>query len=114
MKRSTRSSSKVSSDFIWVEFTSVNGKPGWLYGKDPSHIAFERDNDFIMVKTNDLASLCESKVDLKNIVNSPSEALYRAYTRKGRKDVISKIKMQDLFEIKSSIMKKTGPYSTNW
>lgn len=97
----------LSSQFLWVEFKNVQGKLGWLYGKN-GYIAFYHPyflneaplpypNDrFIVVKTEDFAKLCE-KLCTKGKTNSPKDALYKRYTRAGRKDEISIITMQDVY-----------------
>ena len=85
-KKINRSDKSKNDDFIWVEFKNVRGDNGWLYGKNDL-IAFYRESDssFYIVKTKDLAQLCESICDKKRVYYS-NEALYHRYTRAGRKD----------------------------
>ena len=79
---------------------NVNGNKGWLYGENDL-LAFYRNSDssFYVVRTKDLAELCEKICDNKRVFY-PSEALYHRYTRSGRKDVLSMIKFEDLLKIK--------------
>lgn len=104
-KRISRSDTEEQEEFIWLEFNNVQGKKGWLFGA-ADIIAFERNKDFILVKRKDLAEYAKKKCDIKNIVDKSSKALYKGYQRKGRKDLISLIKMKDLFEIKHRIWPK--------
>ena len=102
----------VSSQILWVEFKNVQGKEGWLYGKN-GYVAFYHpfhqprlnskfygssySDYFIVVKTSEFAKFCE-KLCVKGRTNNPKDALYKRYTRDGRKDEISMITMQDVYD----------------
>ena len=104
-KKNSRNDSDVDDNLVWVEFKNVSGKNGWLYGKSTC-IAFEREHDFVIVKRSLLLNFCENKVE-KNKVSFSRDALYKQYTRDGRKDLLSIVKMQDIMkEIKFFIWKK--------
>jgi hypothetical protein len=96
-KKIKRSDSQASDEFIWVEFLNVAGKGGWLVGA-AQYIAFERENDFVMVNRHLLWKLCLKIIDQNERVESSKDALYKIYQRKGRKDEISIIKFSDIFE----------------
>ena len=98
-KKITRTDSNTGDEYIWVEFVNVRGDKGWLYGKNDL-LAFYRtsDSSFYVVRTEDLAKLCEKLCDNKKVF-SPQNALYHRYTRAGRKDVIAMIKYEDLSKI---------------
>ena len=98
-KKISRTNFSADSDFIWVEFVNVRGDKGWLYGKNDL-LAFYRtsDSSFYVVRTKELAELCEKLCDNKRVY-SPQNALYHRYTRAGRKDVISMIRYDDLSKI---------------
>lgn len=81
---------------VWIEFKNVNGNNGWLYGT-ATVIAFEREKDFIIVSREKLKTLCESLIDTNNATTDKFGCLYKAYTRENRKDLISKIKFEDIF-----------------
>ena len=104
-KKVNRSHSNTNDDFIWVEFKNVRGDAGWLYGENDL-VAFYReiDTSFYVVKTSELAELCEQLCDNK-VVYYSSDALYHRYTRAGRKDVLSMIKFEDLFKIRYNKIK---------
>ena len=95
MKKVSRSDKKANTDLVWIEFQNVAGKKGWLYGK-ADLISFERENDFVLVSRKKLLELCEKLVNKKNKVDNAYEALYNSYTRIGRKDIVSQIKMDDV------------------
>jgi len=94
MKKISRASNKFSSDLVWVEFKNVSGKDGWLYGKS-QYIAFEREDDYVIVYRKKLLDFCEKNVKKEKVFYS-KDALYKMYTRDGRKDIISIIRMDDL------------------
>jgi len=104
-KRLNRGDGKEQDEFIWLEFKNVQGKAGWLCG-NTDVIAFERDNDFVLVKRKDLLELALKICDIKHIVNKSTQALYKGYRRKGRRDLISLIKMSDILKIDHRIWKK--------
>jgi hypothetical protein len=104
-KRLNRGDGKEQDEFIWLEFKNVQGKSGWLCG-NTNVIAFERNNDFILVKREDLLDMAKSKCDLNKRVSNSRDALYKGYQRKGRNDLISLIKMSDVLSIKHRVWDK--------
>lgn len=96
-KRINRSDKEEQDDLIWLEFKNVQGKLGWLTGYTDI-IAFERDKDFILVHRKNLLYWAERVCELNNLVIYSKDALYKGYTRKGRKDLISIVKMSDLMK----------------
>lgn len=105
-KKISRLSENSNEDFVWIEFKNINGNNGWLYGVS-DFIAFERKADFVIVPKKPLILLCERIVNKTIKVDKTSEALYSIYSRKGRKDEISLIKMKDILDnIKTTIWKK--------
>jgi len=104
-KKISRSDSKYQSDFVWLEFKNVQGKHGWLWcGADI--IAFERDDDFVLFRRQELLHWAMEKCKTRTLVENSRDALYKGYTRKGRKDLISIVKMKDMMEIYHKIWKK--------
>jgi hypothetical protein len=93
-KKISRNSSSFSDDLVWIELKNVIGNDGWLYGCS-DYIVFERENDFVIVPRVNLIKICDSLITNER-VNSSSEALYKLYTRKNRKDLLSIIKMSDI------------------
>lgn len=85
-------------DEIWVEFKNVQGYDGWVLGK-AELIAFDmpEKKGFYIVKRKDLFSLSRSIVE--KVFVQKNEAFRKLYRRKGRKDVITKINLDNLLTI---------------
>lgn len=98
-KRIKRSDKDEQNELTWVELRNVRGKIGWLFGK-ADLIAFEKEKSFLFVKRLDLLALVNKKVDLVKKVSNPKDALYKIYTRVGRKDKLTLIPTKDIEEIK--------------
>ena len=94
-KRKSRGSDEYDDEYAWVEFKNVQGKKGWLYGK-ADKIAFEIESGFLMVDRAELVKWCEEKVDFTRFARKAHTAIYKVYTRKGREDLISRIKIEDV------------------
>jgi penicillin-binding protein-related factor A (putative recombinase) len=105
-KKVTRYDDNVIDDKIWVEFKNVSGNKGWLYGASDI-IVFERKDDYVLVSRKKLLEYCDNKIDKTKIVSEARNALYKIYTRDGRRDAISMIEMDGLISsIKPTIWKK--------
>jgi len=89
---------KHSSDVeqIWVELKNVRGKTGWLYG-EATHICFDVPlvNKMVMVERKELAAYIAENCT-KEFVKK-DEAYLKLYTRQGRADILTFIKLYDLF-----------------
>lgn len=94
-KKINRKDEDCTDELLWVEFKNVAGNDGWLKGK-AQYIAFERENDFILVRRKALLGLCSAIIDFKKNVDKAQDALYSIYRRKNRKDEISIIKFSDI------------------
>jgi hypothetical protein len=105
-KKIKRSDDAVNDDLIWVEFKNVAGRRGWLYGK-ADIIAFEREENFILVNRKLFARLCEKLCDLTKINEDVRTPLYTGYQRRNRQDILSLIKITDITDnIKYSTLPK--------
>ena len=95
-KRTSRNSGRYSDDWVWIEFKNVIGKDGWIKGK-ADFIAFEFENSFLIVKRAELRELCKKLIkDTKTRVTRAKDAKYLLYTRHGRKDLVTQIKLSDI------------------
>lgn len=104
-KRLQRADEAQQEKFIWVEIRNVRGKVGWLFGK-ADLIAFEKEKTFFFVKRLDLLAIINQKVNLVARVKSAKDALYKIYTREGRKDKVTLLPAQDIESIKFMEWKK--------
>jgi hypothetical protein len=106
-KRKKRTDESVDYSVIWLEFLNGHGGEGWLTKEGGcSHIAFELENEFLLVGRKDLKDLSEKLCDLEKKVDSAKKALYCGYKRFGRRDLLSLIKTEDLRQIQHSIWPK--------
>jgi hypothetical protein len=104
-KRINRTDSGTQINYTWVELRNVRGEIGWLFGK-ADLIAFEKETSFIFVKRLDLLAVVNKKVNLVAKVRDPKSALYKIYTRDGRKDKLTLLRTSDIEEIKFMEWKK--------
>lgn len=94
-KRIQRNDDNLQNNFIWVELRNVRGEIGWLFGKTDL-IAFEKEKTFFFVKRLDLLAVVNKKVNLTAKVKSAKDALYKIYTRGGRKDKLTLLPISDI------------------
>ena len=104
-KRVARKDDDVQDELVWLEFKNVQGKFGWLYGK-ADWIAFEREDDFVLVKRSDLALMGEKLCAVGDRVSTGKDALYKGYQRRGRKDLLSIVKMSDVLKLSHQLWTK--------
>jgi hypothetical protein len=114
--------SHINKGCVLLEVRNVRGNNGWLYGR--SHgIAFEREEDFIYIETEDLINLFNEKVDnwdgekrdVKNWdnvitykVDDPRLVYYRTINRKpsGRDDIFAYFPLSDINPLIKTIIPK--------
>ena len=94
LKKVSRSDRNFSHDKTWVEFQNVRGSDGWLKCCS-DFIAFEQVDHFLVVSREDLLNYCLDSVR-QETVHISSEAFYKMYSRKGRRDVISLISLNEM------------------
>jgi len=102
-KKTARGDVKVNDEWTWIEFKNVLGRKGWLYG-EADFIGFEREDDFLLINRQKLIEYCDEKVDLETIVAKAYNAEYKGYQRKGRKDLITRVRMDDLANLEGNII----------
>jgi hypothetical protein len=100
-KKTARQNKQFNDKWVWIEFKNVQGKDGWVYGSS-NFIAFERKDDFVIVNRvtlrNWLSRSNAARFDLPPVKNS-WEAKYRVYSRKGRRDQLTQVKMSDILKL---------------
>jgi len=97
-----------------VEFKNVKGDNGWMYGK-AEYIAFDMPEvgGFVMVRTQELARLCEKIVE--PVFVTKQEATRKYYQREGRQDVISRLELQDIQRLISfKVLNYAEPQGSKW
>ena len=103
--RVSRSDSSTQDERRWLELNNVAGRVGWLLAERLDYLAFERLDDFIIVRREDLKELAESLCQFE-YVDSPIEALYNLYQRRGRKDLLTVIRTDDMLALDHRIWDK--------
>lgn len=83
---------------ILVELKNVQGKDGWCSKSGPQWVAFDFNLFFLHVKNDDLLKLVKKKCDLKNLVAKCDQALYKGYSRKDRKDLMTLVSLTDVIK----------------
>ena len=106
-KRIGRADADEQDTIVWLEYKNVQGKKGWLVS-EVDILAFERDDDFILIKRKALLKLANKLCNLDDMVDKSSDALYKGYTRKGRQDLITQVKMRDILKLKHRKWEKNG------
>ena len=92
-KRITRKDENAQDIEIWLELKNVGGNPGWVYSK--GHVAFEIAEGFVLISKEALQQVIEDIVS-KDIVTKAGDALYNLYNRKGRKDLLTRVYLEDI------------------
>ena len=92
-KRINRRDSGAQDAEIWLEIRNVGGNNGWVYS--PGYVAFEVVEGFIVVAKYQLSLLIQEKVS-QEFVEKGGDALYKMYTRPGRKDVLTRVTREDV------------------
>lgn len=110
IKKENRNDILPNENYHWVEITNVNGDTGWLYG-DSDLIAFEVEDYFVLVGTLKLRKFLERKMgyissEIENIEVVHNKSPYSFYQRKGRKDIVVRVKTIDLIYISYLMIKK--------
>ena len=104
----TGNKSRVPDDtWIVVEFLNTMGNKGWLYGS-ADYIVFERIKDFVFCSTKELVDLAHKLVDRNDRVFSYKDAEYKVWGRlyQGKKDLISRMEMSKILELKNTFIWK--------
>ena len=107
-KRIGRADVDEQETIVWLEYKNVQGRDGWLVSPFVDILAFERDDDFILVKRKELQQMADELCNLDDMVDKSSDALYKGYTRKGRKDLITQVKMKDVMKLEHKVWSKDG------
>lgn len=103
LKKVKRNDEHPDENIHWVELRNVNGDKGWLYG-DADYFVFETDDYWLVVEKENLQKFISEKC--KEKIKTEEPALYKFYTRKDRKDVVTLVKTIDLIFISEKMFKK--------
>ena len=101
VKSSKKITMGMKDDFYWIELKNVQGNKGWLYG-EADIIAFEFVNHWVLVDRCKIVKFVEKYIK-DEIVENKQQALYKKYSRVGRKDVLTLVRGQDLMSLEERI-----------
>ncbi len=104
-KKTSRKDKNFNDDWIWLELKNVQGKDGWLLGAS-THIAFERENEFVLVPRNELFTWVKKaiaernggKITIKCKAKNARDAKYKYYTRWNRQDLLTQVHYDDILK----------------
>jgi hypothetical protein len=83
---------------IVLEKINVQGKQGWCNPDGvPEWVAFDFGILFLCVKNLDLYNLMEECCDLEDLAPNAMKCYHRGWTRKGRKDLITMVGLNEVF-----------------
>lgn len=102
MRKVNRHDNNPNPTIQWLEILNVLGNKGWLLGK-ANYIVFEYILDWIIVDRFDIIKYLKN-----NIINQQSEypEIFKLYTRRGRKDLITLVPFFDLMKMCKYIIPK--------
>jgi len=96
----------LNENIHWIEIKGVKDE-GWLFGGKADYIAFELIDYWIVVERIKLRNFIIEKCKDKIKTDSPNDAIYKLYSRKGRNDVLTKAKTIDLMFLSEKIIPKS-------
>ena len=99
LRKSKRSDSVYDDSMTWLELLNVQGNPGSLYG-NAKYFAFITNSSVLYVPRQGILDYVTEKIKGKEIVGTCPAEFYTPYTRRGRKDLIVKVPMEDLRQFK--------------
>ena len=107
LKRLSRHDDSTQDEWTFVEWKNNAGYDGWLV-QGAEFMAFEREDHILLVKRSRLMEWAKSVVDFSLICTRSSEAKYKTYSRAGREDLLSLIKLDDIPQRLTLTWRKLG------
>ena len=95
MKKLSRYDDAPQDEWTFVEWKNNAGYDGWLK-KGAEFMAFERAGAVMVVRRSRLHDWAETVVDFSQPCHRSSDAKYKTYSRAGRSDLTSLIKLDDV------------------
>lgn len=88
-------SGRDKNEYTWIELQNVNGRRGWLYGKQDL-IVFERTDHWLFVDRHSLARWIAFVVDENKIVDRQGDPMYSLYSKDTDKSLTTMIRYSDM------------------
>lgn len=82
--------------FIVIEFKNVQGRSGWCSEQSPiEFVAFQMKDCFLVLRKDEILQYCRNNVKIEYVTEF-KDAYKKLYTRKGRKDLMTKLSIEDI------------------
>jgi len=95
MKKLRRSDARAQDEWTFIEWMNNQGRDGWLVN-GAELMVFERERVLMLIKREELLRWASSKVDFNRHVTRSGEAKYAMYSREGRSDLMSLIRLDEV------------------
>ena len=95
MKKLRRYDQSVQDEWTFIEWMNNQGRDGWLVS-GAELMVFERERVLMLIRREELLRWASSKVDFNKHVTRSSEAKYAMYSRQGRADLMSLIRLDEI------------------
>lgn len=104
-RRNRRTDQNADTGIIWLEVRNVNGARGWLFG-DADAIVFDIGERWLIVNRHRLADwLFTTYPPTDAAETTGAYALHKYYKRHGRRDVIIKVRTEEVLPLGITIRK---------
>ena len=91
---------------IVIEFKNVQGRSGWCSKESPvEYVAFQMPKCFVILRKDEILEYCRKNVEL-TYVDKFEDAYKKLYTRKNRKDLMTKLNLDDIEKLGFALVLK--------
>ena len=104
--RVSRGDTDTQGERRWLELNNVRGEVGWLLAEGLDYLAFERVDDFIIVKREDVRLLAK-KLCTCDYAKYAGDALYKLYSRRDRDDLLTAVLTDDILALDHRLWAKS-------
>lgn len=92
--------------YIVIEFINVKGEAGWCSEKSKiDYVAFQMPNCFVILDKSEILKYCRKHVK-NEYVKEFKDCYKKLYTRKERKDIMTKLHLDDIEKMEFAIVLK--------
>lgn len=88
-------SGRDKNEYTWIELQNVNGRHGWIYGKQDL-VVFERVDHWLLVDRQSLARWVDLVVDRGRIVDRYGDPVYAVYSKDTDRSLTTLIRYADM------------------
>jgi hypothetical protein len=88
-------SGRDKNEYTWIELQNVNGRHGWIYGKQDL-VVFERVDEWLFVDRKSMAVWIDLVVDKGRVVDRYGDPVYSVYSKDTDKSMTTLIRYSDM------------------